>query len=324
MVQSLRKKLLLPALLAPLLLAACGGGGSANDSAFRPVNTVAALDPNGPPATGDAATDGFNWFNFRRQQMGLAPVARNSRIDVAAKGHSDYQTVNGITHDQVAGNPGFTGVTLSDRLKAASYPLPTRNYAIGEVISMTSDPSGYNAAEGLIAAIYHRFVAFEPMFKEAGSGAARSGRGFTFLTVDFASIGLGPDPVTGVKPGLPDGEVVTYPFANQQLVPVNFFSDNEVPDPVPGKNEVGYPVSIHANGTATVDVDPQNFTIRRRGGAPLETQLLTYRLDPAHTPGSAAAIIPVNSLTAATTYDVQFTGTIDGRPVARNWSFTTR
>jgi hypothetical protein len=36
------------------------------------------------------------------------------------------------------------------------------------------------------------------------------------------------------------------------------------------------------------------------------------------------AIIPLDKLTPATTYDVQFTGTISGIPVSKSWSFTTR
>jgi hypothetical protein len=322
MVRSIRATFLLPTLLTSLLLAACGGGGGNDNNTALPSTAVIATDPNPPQATGITATDGFTWFNFRRQQMGLSSVVRNSQIDTAAKGHSDYQAVNGITHDQTPGKAGFTGATLPDRLRAANYPLPTQNYAIGEVISMTSDPSGFNAAEGLIAAIYHRFVAFEPMFKEAGVGVSKSGNGATYFTTDFAVAGL-VNPVTKARTvGLGAGKMVTYPFANQQLVPANFFSDNEVPDPIASKNEVGYPISVHADGLS--DVKVQSFTVQPHGGATLAVQLLTNSSDTEHTPPSAAAIIPLNVLTSATTYDVQFVGTVDNEPVSRSWSFTTR
>lgn len=314
MVRSVRAALLLPTLLSGILLTACGGGSGGGDTAYKPSNTITASDPNAPPATGNTATDGFTWFNFRRQQMGLAAVARNSKIDTAAKGHSEYQALNGITHDQEVGKPGFTGVTLNDRLAAAGYTLPKNGYAIGEVISMTADSSGYNAAEGLLAAIYHRFVALEPMFKEAGAGTATSVKGYTFFTTDFAAIDL--------NTGLGHGKLATYPFPNQQLVPTNFFSDNEVPDPVASKNEVGYPISVHADGIS--DVTVQTFTVQPRGGVPLQVQLLTSANDTEHTPTSAAAIIPLNVLAAATTYDVQFVGTVDDVPVSRTWSFTTK
>jgi uncharacterized protein YkwD len=305
-----------PALAAALLLAACGGGGSngGNSTVSQSAAVTATQEPGAPQATGNTANDGYAWFNFRRQQVGLAPFSRNANIDTAAQGHSNYQQINNvITHVQTVGKPGFTGVQVNDRLIAAGYALPKDDYAFGEVISSTSSTSGFNAAEDLIAAIYHRFLIFEPMFKEAGSGAATAAGGSTYFTTDFAAIGL--------NGGLKAGSVVTYPYAGQQRVPINFFSDNESPDPVPSRNEVGYPISVHANIVSTLTT--VSFSVRPRGSAALPVQLLTNALD-SHTPTSAAAIIPLGRLASATTYDVDFTGSLDGVPIARSWSFTTQ
>jgi uncharacterized protein YkwD len=316
----------LPALITVLILAACGGGGSSNggnSSTTSQPTPSSTQEPDAPQATGNTATDGLNWFNFRRRQLGLAELARNARIDAAGQNHSNYQKINNvITHEEDPGKQGFTGATTSDRLNAAGYLLPPDNYAYGEVISSTSDSSGFHAAEDLIAAIYHRFLVFEPMFKESGAGAATVSGGLTYFTADFAVIGL--------DSGLARGEVLVYPFSGQQYVPTNFFSDNESPDPVPGRNEVGYPISVHANITSTLTVD--RFTVNPRGGGALPVQLLTGTGNPkipsqpvdTHTPTSAAAIIPLQPLTAATTYDVQFTGLVDDVPVSRSWSFTTQ
>ncbi len=310
------------ALLATLLLAACGGGaGSGNAPAPSaaaapppPIQSPLAQLPNAPRVTGSSEVDGFNWFNYRRQQMGLAAVARNSQIDTAAQGHSNYQKLNGIiTHDQIAGKPGFTGATLIDRLNAAGYAFTQGSYAYGEVISATGSMSGFDAADGLITAIYHRFVIFEPVFKEAGVGTASVSGGYTYFTTNFAA--------NGVDSGVGRGNFVPYPFANQTQVPVIFYSDREMPDPVPDRNEVGYPVSIHADINAVVNV--QSFTLKPRGGAALPVQLLTSATD-AKTARSVAAIIPLAVLAANTTYDAQFAGTVDGVPANRSWSFTTQ
>ena len=304
------------ALAAALMLTACGGGGDSNGNSTvsQAAATTATQEPGAPQATGNTANDGFAWFNFRRQQVGLAAFARNAFIDAAAQGHSNYQKVNNvITHVQTPGKPAFTGVQVNDRLVAAGYTLPPDDYAFGEVISSTSSTSGFNAAEDLIAAIYHRFLILEPMFKEAGSGAATASGGSTYFTTNFAAIGL--------NGGLKSGAVVTYPYPGQQRVPANFFSDNESPDPVPSRTEVGYPISVHGNIDSTLVTT--SFTVRPRGGDPLPVQLLTSAVD-SHTPGSAAAIIPLSRLAGATTYDVSFTGSIDGVPLARNWSFTTQ
>ncbi len=101
----------------------------------------------------------------------------------------------------------------------------------------------------------------------------------------------------------------------------NFFSDYEAPDPVANLNEVGYPVSVHADIDAVLTVT--GFTIHPRGGANLNVQLLVHSVSDQHTPLSAAAIVPLTVLAANTTYDVTFTGTSSGTPITKTWSFTT-
>jgi hypothetical protein len=330
----------LPSLLALLLLVSCGGGGggggnSANASS-NANTSIASLEPTAPAATGDTAVDGLNWFNFRRQQIGLgSAITRNSTVDVAALGHSNYQTMWGIDHYQTEGRTGFTGACIYDndqdarcpsskvsRLEAANFQFTSgAGYAYGEVISKTSSASGYDAAEGLIGAIYHRFVIFEPMYKQAGVGAAKDAQGSSYFTTNFVADGL--NLACNAR-----GKVVTYPFDLQQRVQRNFFSDSEIPDPLPepGLNEVGYPVSVHADILAGLTV--QSFTIRPRGGAPLETRLIMSSSQ------SAAGIVPLSVLAANTTYDVTFTGTVNyptafgcvalSTPVNLAWSFTTR
>lgn len=302
------------AVLASLFLAACGGG---DDNARALGATSAPLqEPGGPLATGDTATDSINWFNFRRQQIGLPTTARNAAIDTAALGHSNYQKVSGITHDQIQGRPGYTGATLYDRLTAAGYRFPQGGYT-GEVIVRTGDTSGFNSAEELIAAIYHRYVIFEPVFREIGTGAATSGNGNVYITTNFA--------VNGLRPVLGRGNIVTYPYDKQERIPVNFFSNSEEPDPVPDRDEVGYPISIHADITAQVAV--QSFSVRPVGGAALPVRLLDRATDPhmiASDVTSAAAVVPLSALAPNTAYEVNFVGNVDGVNVNRSWTFKTQ
>jgi uncharacterized protein YkwD len=310
------------ALLVSILVAACGGGNSDNSSlAASPsaaASTAITTQAQAPAASSQQlaafATEGFNWFNMRRQQIGLAAVSRNSLLDTAALGHSTYQKLNNvISHEEVPGRPGFTGARLRDRLNAAGYTFTQSSFSFGEVISATTDGSGTQAAENLIGAIYHRYVLLEPMFREAGAGAAEVPGGYTYFTVNFAANGL--------SRGIGHGNLVTYPDANQQNVDRSVFSDRETPDPVAGQDEVGYPISVHADIVA--DVTVRDFSVRPRGGTPLAVRLLTNVTD-SETPPSAAAIIPVGVLAAGTTYDVQFNGTVDGVPVSKAWSFATR
>ena len=324
----------LAGLAAAWALAACGGGGS-NSAPATPTPAPApvvvtpapiVLPPAPAPATppqagapvsvGNVAVDGRNWINYRRGQIGMPPMTASALIDRAAQSHSDYQRLNDeITHDQVAGKPGFTGIKVLNRLNAAGYNFVQSNsYAYGEVISATTNNSGFYMVDELITAIYHRFVIFEPSFKEVGTGSGTTARNYTYFTADFAAN-------NGYGAGIGTGNIVTWPFSDQTGVTPNFFSDYEAPDPVPNKNEVGYPISVHADITAKVTVT--SFTIRARGGALLPTRLLQNDVDTQTTP-SAAAIVPLDVLKAATTYDVSFSGAINGSAVTKNWSFTTR
>ncbi len=333
------KSLLSPlvALAVAAVLTACGGGGDSSDGGGSSSGSGDALSNTGnlaesgtnlsanresaaiqeagaPQASGNPAADGFNWTNYRRQQLGLSTLTRNRQIDIAAQGHSDYQKANNtITHEQTSGSPGFTGTTMADRLVAAGYTLKAP-YAYGEVIAASGNLGGANAVEDLITAIYHRFVMFEPRFREAGTGSASASSGYHYFTLNLATTG-------GLGSGLGTGKFVTYPIANQQNVLTIFYSNYETPDPVAERNEVGYPVSIHADITSNVTV--QSFTIAPRGGKPLEVKLLSHATD-SNTAKSVAAIVPLSVLAAKTTYDVVFTGTVDGMAATRSWAFTTR
>jgi hypothetical protein len=273
------------------------------------------FEQGAPALTNDIAADGRNWLNYRRAQAGLPTLTENAIIDVAALGHSEYQRVNNVvSHEQTPGKQGFTGASLLERLTAAGYTFANADHAFGEVISATSNQNGAFMAEELITAIYHRFVIFEPVFKEIGTGAASTSSGYRYFTADFAAN-------NGFGPGVAVGTVAVWPYSGQTQVPRNFFSDFEAPDPVPGLNEVGYPISVHANITAVLKV--QSFTIRPRGGANLQVRQLTKDVDP-ETPVSAAAIVPLAPLAAGATYDVSFTGTVNNVAVSRTWAFTTR
>lgn len=320
-----RWRSLIAALVAASTLAACGGGGSdstggavASPAAVTPPPTTitpsAVPDASAPTATNDIAIDGRNWINYRRAQAGVPAVTENVLINRAALGHSEYLRINNLmSHDQVAGRQGFTGATLKDRLNAAGYTIPATGYAYGEVISGATNGSGFYMAEELITAIYHRFVMFEPKFRELGTGAATSASRYNYFTANFATRG-------GFGPGIAANTVVTWPFNGQTGVVPNFLSDTEEPDPVAGINDVGYPVSVHANIDAPVTM--QTFTIRPRGGANLQVQVVNSSATASQR--TAIAIVPLAPLKAATTYEVSFAGTVNGAPVTRDWSFTTR
>ncbi|ALK99245.1 lipoprotein [Massilia sp. WF1] len=320
MIKTYPAKSILAACIAALALTACGGGsdkGGAN-AVTGPTSTgFSGQDASAPVLTNNVATDGFNWINYRRAQAGLGALVRNNMLDRSAQAHSDYQRLNNtVTHDEDSAKPGFTGATVEARVQAAGYTL-VPDYASGEIIAATTSNTGFYLAEELVTAIYHRFVMFEPLFKDMGTGSAATSANYIYFTTNLGA-------TRGYGPGLPSHTIATWPVNGQTGVQPNFMSDYEEPDPVPDRNEVGYPISVHANLTEAIAVQQQNFTVRPRGGAALATRLLLKNVDSNTTMSSVAAIIPLAPLTANTTYDVSFSGTVGGAPVSKTWSFTTK
>ncbi|MCG2586609.1 CAP domain-containing protein [Massilia sp. TS11] len=301
-------------------LVACGGGSSSSGAAPVPSapdsGTPLGNLPGAPGLTGQIAVDGRAWINYRRGQLGVPQLTQNPAVDQAAQAHSDYQRLNGaVSHDETAGKPGYTGATLLDRLRTAGYVFGSGAYAYGEVIAGSTSSSGFAMVEDLITAIYHRFVLFEPKFKEMGAGFATGSNSYTYFTADFTAN-------NGYGPGIGASSIVVWPADGLTGVAPNFFSDQESPDPVPGVNEVGYPISVHGDLTSFVGV--KTFSVRQRGASSdLPVRLLVNSAD-RETPVSAAAIIPLSPLQAKTTYEVSFSGTINGLIVNKTWSFTTR
>ncbi len=305
---SLRRLLLV---VCAMLLSACGGHEHPAD---LDAAQLTAAEAGAPTATGDVAADGIVWINYRRAQAGLSALRRDPQLDLAASRHSNYQQLNDvITHDEASGKPGFIAATASDRLRAADFPLLATAFADGEVIAATGMPDGFASVEGLLGAIYHRYVVLEPMFNAAGAGAAHRNGGYFWLTMNLVGIkGSG---------GLAKGNIVVWPLPSQTNVRTNFFSDQETPDPVPQADEVGYPVSVHANLNAVLRVD--RFTLTDPDGQSIAVRRLDASSD-RDTPPSASAIIPLQPLRSGVSYSASFAGRVDDQPVDRRWTFTTR
>ena len=313
-------KTIAAAFVTALALAACGGSDSSNtngaSAATGGTSTgFSGQDASAPVLTNNVATDGFNWINYRRAQAGVGALARNNMLDRSSQAHSDYQRMNStVTHEEDPAKPGFTGATVEARVQAAGYTL-VPDYASGEIIAATSNNSGFYMAEELVTAIYHRFVMFEPLFKDMGAGSATGTDKYTYFTSNLGA-------THGYSAGLVSHTIMSWPVNGQTGVQTTFASDYEEPDPVPDRNEVGYPISIHANLTETVAV--QSFTVRPRGGSELPSRLLVKGQDPNTSMSSVAAIVPLAPLAANTIYDVSFTGTVSGTAVSKTWSFTTK
>jgi len=256
-----------------------------------------------------------NHINLRRAQIGLSPLGHSAQLTTAARGHADWLIRNNQVghYEDPQLTDGFYGAHFQDRLSTAGYmPLLSGS----EVISF-GPASGVEAVDALLQAIYHRFGIFKTNIDEQGLAFGANHPSFgNVLVANFASRST-------PLPAPPASWMGTYPFDGQTGIPVDFYSNTEAPDPWDGGDRIGYALSVHVRDGQTLVV--QSFTLTPAAGEALPAIALsgTGSTPDAHTPVSVAALLPLVRLAYATTYTAAFTGTVDGTPVARTWSFTT-
>ena len=143
-------------------LVGCGGGGGGSASStsppvtppITPTSTLVTTKPVTPYPAGSAEAQAFEALNAQRVQCGYGYLTANSSLDTALAAHLEYVRLNDIlTHDEVAGNPGFYAASPTDRAVKAGY-APTGGTAwAGDYLSgatqwgITGSPSVTLTAE---------------------------------------------------------------------------------------------------------------------------------------------------------------------------------
>jgi uncharacterized protein YkwD len=107
---------------------------------------------------------GLEYLNALREKVGLVPFELNPYLSKAAYNHAIYMAVNKVVgHYESEGYNDFTGVTPSDRVTYAGYPL---RY-VGENLSYGQE-NIYESIDGLFSAIYHRFGFLDFNYDDVG------------------------------------------------------------------------------------------------------------------------------------------------------------
>ena len=222
----------------------------------------------------DAARQPLEIINQARQFNNLPLLSHQTHLQEAASGHVRYMSLNSVVgHDQIPGRPGFTGANCLQRIVSAGYPARFchENVSFGQ-------SSWRESVEDLFSGIYHRFsfLAFDidevgmatspatspsqrretgPYYAYVmGSSALRQMCGgkssrygvygmcrdtrFTVSRAEYENASRffakqGPD-------------TVIYPWAGQMDVFPAFVND-EHPNPLPGIDMTGQPVSLQFN-----------------------------------------------------------------------------
>lgn len=303
-------------------------------SAPAPVTGAVSLLPvrgsgvSGYRVLDDARSAGLCYANYRREQVGLAPLTARDALNTVAQNHTAYMLANQtLTHDEQAGNPGYTGAAPNDRIQAAYASNATAEVvaganrwtsAAGADLSMTPKDA---LVVDLVNAPFHR-SALLGSYGSAGSGFAQSvGAGSSggtqawyYQTIDLAD----------ASKGGADNQMVAYPYSGQADVPTSWVN-NESPNPAPAYagQTMGYPVTVQAvNTSLTFNAD--TFSITDASGNSIACEKVDARTSGMSSAARGLAICtPRTPLASKTRYNVTVSGTLNGQGVNLNWSFTT-
>jgi uncharacterized protein YkwD len=271
---------------------------------------------------------GLCYANYRREQVGLPPLVARDALGNTAQSHTSYMLANNVlTHDETAGNPGYTGATADGRIQAA-YPTNATAEVVAGANKWTSVANAQLSmspkdalVSDLIDAPFHR-SALLGSYGSAGSGFAESvgpnGSGTSasyYQTIDLADASKGGS----------DSQMVAYPFNGQADVPASWVN-SESPNPAPGYagSTMGYPVSLQAINTS-LQFNADSFTITDAQGNNVNCLKVDSRSSGLSSAARGLAICtPTAPLAGQQRYTVAVTGTLGSQPVSLNWSFTTR
>jgi uncharacterized protein YkwD len=257
-----------------------------------PTATAARADPNDP-------AEMLQRHNTFRDLVGAPRVRGDARAIAAAQHHAEYLAQSGIVgHDEVAGQPGFTGATVRERLAAQGYDTA----AASEVAA--SGGSGVEAVGYLWDLPYHRLGLMHPQAIVTGWGHAEIGGHSATVGVivfDFAS--AAPDKVRSP--------------ASDQRVAASWHGEAS-PDVLPNgaSRPVGYPIMVVYGSARSVDI---------RGGrlSDASGEALPFYLVPQIYERDYVAIVPTSPLRSGSRYRVRLDLTVAGDEVVEEWEFAT-
>jgi hypothetical protein len=332
-----------------MLMSACGGGGggggstapatSTSTTPSTPVTTPVTTTPAAPVqdlqtsvsapsyAAGSQELAFFNAYNGFRGQLGLGLLAQNTKLDQATNNHGKYQLQNPdldlfatdpatgrpVFHIESSTRPGFTGVQEVDRAKFTQYA----SAYVGESGSFGLGSGALKALNDLTATVYHRAALMYQSPRDIGLyvGADKN----QTVIVEFGYESKGQFNASNY--------FGSYPADKQTNVPLT--SASELPSPFPDvaaadvPTKTSYPVNVLSTDGTTLAVT--SFTMTEVGqSAPLDVRLITKDSDPnKYLQANIAYLVGKGPFKPTTTYNVSFTGTVNGVAISKAWSFTT-
>lgn len=323
--------------LLAVALAACGGGGGGSSSSTGAATS--ASSPSGASAPAGASSTqtatsanvstpqytatsaqlaAFNLLNQQRQQCGFGELTENTTLDQAAQAHAAYMGANGgtITDTEVAGNTGFTGATYTDRAEHFGFPSGVLATGVSGGFytnaTLTEAQYGQQIMYGWLSGVYHMAVAVWPVTEVGVGWNETTFNGFPEIQ---ASLEIGnPQTATGNGP-------LTFPC--QGTTGVAYSTGGETPTPPNVSGNYGTPIAV-AGLAMTDTIVLQSATMTDPSSNVITLNLLDSANDPNNELWSFEAVAyPTSPLLPNTVYSVNITGTDNGTPFSRSFTFTT-
>ena len=303
--------------------------------------------PSAPQIRGRG--DALHYLNLIRAQIGLHELAHAPVLENSARRHARYLTLNpedghGEYHLE---NPHYTDRKLTGRTRLAGYLYN----GVHENVS-TEEESGsrdgdirtqQRQVDGLMSAVYHRLSLLDRHTDEAGAAFVR-GNGNTVLVFnqgngrfERACARRMQQPEAGRKyyrnachngaavyadEVMPATELLytAYPVGSGALP----YFYGERPDPMPGYEMTGNPVSIDFSEAAGKIV-MKSFKLYRGKNEIRPVKVLTAGNDPnGRLTSYQFALFPIKPLEYGTLYTAIFDYLRNGRRAQAKWQFRTR
>ncbi|KAF0246043.1 MAG: hypothetical protein FD180_1037 [Planctomycetota bacterium] len=256
---------------------------------------------------GDERKKAVDALNEYRKKCGLPPCVFSATVSAGAQRHSEYLVKN-------EGHPSTEGLGAHNEDPALPGYTPEGQRAggasdIGQVPPVAS-------MINMLGTFYHRIPLLSPHLKKVGIGwATKPGATDLGWCVIDCGTGVGPrnDKLL---------QLVAYPAPGATDVQRAF--DDELPDPIPAGED-------HKNGEA---ITLSWFGEGQITGGEMEVKVngtavegyFTTRQKPArkdHGNGNSLCFIPKEVLPPNAKVEVNAKTTLEGKPLAKSWSFTT-
>lgn len=232
--------------------------------------------------------------NRERVKLGLSPRPEDAGLSADLQKHCAYMRLNGkLGHPEESGRPGFSP--------------EGHNSGMRSILSYGTAPA--HIAAGMVSTYFHRQDVIRPETRAFGVGFDGGYGGIDGRTV-VGSVASFRWPVL-------------CPAPDQSDVPVAF--KKEAPDPIPGDDRAGFPVTAYF-GSGSARLESYQMVISAAPKTPIECYAYDFKTGASPEFSgyqNCVCLIAKDPLKPATAYTVTMAVDHGGKRWEKTWSFTT-